>query len=81
MTTTPAIHEDLEAIVRELKDVVAQNTADLKIQFERIAQIQAGLDFLRLASERRSRRKKSAPDELRPAVVADGPNERRSRPR
>jgi hypothetical protein len=65
--------------VRELSETVAQITADLKIQFERIAQMQAELDSLRMASERASRKKKSAP--LPPADAADQPDERRSRPR
>ena len=81
MTTTPIVREDLEAVVRELKDAVAQNADDLKIQFERIAQIQAEVDSLRMASEKRSRRKKSAPHLFPQAVAADGPTERRSRPR
>jgi hypothetical protein len=52
--------EEFDAVVRELKDA-------LKIQFERIAQMQAELDVLRMASERRSSRKKSAPA---PAAIA-----------
>jgi hypothetical protein len=74
--------EDLDAILsglRELKDAVAQNTADLKIQFARIAQIQADVDSLRIGSAKRSLRRKSAP--LAPAVAAGTPIERRSRPR
>ncbi len=55
--------------LRELQETVERNTADLKIQFERIAQIQAELDANRLATEKRARRKKSAP--LPPAIAAD----------
>jgi hypothetical protein len=67
--------EEFDTVVRELRDAVAQNAADLKIQFERIAQMQAELDSLRMAAERRSRKKKSA--QLPPAVAADQPDERR----
>jgi hypothetical protein len=74
--------EHLEAVVRELKDAVDKNTADLTIQFERIAQLQAEVDLLRVGSTgKTSRRKKAAPDQLTPSVAADGSNERRSRPR
>jgi hypothetical protein len=79
VTTTLAPREDLETAVRELKDAAAQNTANPKIQFERIAQIQAEVDALRLGSDRRSRRKKSVPDHLPPAIAADGPSARRPR--
>jgi hypothetical protein len=50
--------EEFDTVVRELRDAVAQNRADLKIQCERIAQMQAELDSLRMAAERRSSRKK-----------------------
>jgi hypothetical protein len=53
--------EEFDTVVRELRDAVAQNRADLKIQCERIAQMQAELDSLRMAAERRSSRKKSVP--------------------
>jgi len=52
-----------------LKETVDQHTADLKIQFERIAQMQAELDSLRVASQGRSRKRKSTP--LQPALAAD----------
>ena len=52
--------EEIDEVIRRLGDAVAQNTADLRIQFERIAQIQAELDALRKPSARRSSRKKSA---------------------
>jgi hypothetical protein len=71
--------EEFDTVVRELRDAVAQNAADLKIQFERIAQMQAELDSLRMASERASRKKKSA--QLPPTAAADQPAERCSRPR
>jgi hypothetical protein len=60
--------EDFDAAVRQLEEAVAQNTADLRIQFERIAQMQAELDVLRKASERRSRKKSTSPPI---AVAAD----------
>lgn len=63
--------DEFESVVRELRDAVAQNAADLRIQFERIAQMQAELDSLRMAAERRSRKKKSATTPL--AVAADAP--------
>jgi hypothetical protein len=63
--------EEFDAVVRELKEAVAQHAADLKIQFERIAQMQAELDSLRMASERRSARRKSVAP--RPAAAADVP--------
>ena len=66
---------------RQLKDAVAQNTADLAIQFQRIAQMQAELDVLRSAlPEKGSARKKSPPDRLR-SVAADRLHDRWSRPR
>jgi hypothetical protein len=61
--------DEFENVVRDLRNAVEQNTADLKIQFERIAQIQAELDSLRMASERASRKKKSTPLPL--ATAAD----------
>ena len=66
MTVT---RDEFDAALRELKATVDQNTADLKIQFERIAQMQAELDSFRIASERRSRKKKSTPSQ--PALAAD----------
>lgn len=74
--------EEFDAVVTslgELKDAVAQNATDLKIQFERIAQMQAELDSYRFASEKRPTRKKSSPSPV--AAAADRPNERRSHPR
>ncbi|MDO8794272.1 MAG: hypothetical protein Q7J25_06605 [Vicinamibacterales bacterium] len=70
--TSPVTHEDaVLASLRQLKDAVAQNTADLAIQFQRIAQMQAELDVLRSAlPEKGSARKKSPPDRLR-SVAAD----------
>jgi hypothetical protein len=62
--------EEFDTVVRELRDAAEQNAADLKIQFERIAQLQAELDCLRMASERRSSRKKSAPAPLASAADA-----------
>jgi hypothetical protein len=80
MTVTREEFDAALTSVRELTETVAQITADLKIQFERIAQMQAELDSLRIAAERRqSRKKKSAP--MSPGVAADQPDERRSRPR
>jgi hypothetical protein len=63
--------DEFEKVVGELRDAVAQHGADLKIQFERIAQMQAELDTLRIASQRRSRKKKSVTTPL--AMAADGP--------
>jgi len=67
------------ASLRELRDAVAQNAADLKIQFERIAQMQAQLDSDRRSDEKRPPRKKSTPSPT--AAAADRPRERRSHPR
>jgi hypothetical protein len=61
--------DEFETVVRELRDALAQHTADLKVQFERIAQMQAELDSLRMASARASRKKKSPPTPM--AVAAD----------
>ena len=52
--------DEFDSVVNELRDAVAQIKADLKIQFERIAQMQAELDSLRMASAQSSRKKKSA---------------------
>jgi hypothetical protein len=62
------LREEFDAVVRELRDAVAQHTADLKIQFERIAQMQAEFDSHRLT---RSTRKKATP--LPTALAADKP--------
>jgi hypothetical protein len=81
MTVT---REELDAVLaslRELKDAVTQNSVDLKIQFERISQMQAEVDSLRIAFEKRSSRKKSMPNQLPRATAAHRPDERRSRPR
>jgi len=80
--TSSGTHENaILASLRELKDAVAQNTADLAIQFQRIAQIQAELDVLRSGlQEKGSARKKSPPHRLR-SVAADRLHDRRSRPR
>ena len=61
--------DEFENVVRELRETLAQHTADLKVQFERIAQMQAELDSMRMASERKSRKKKTIP--MPPAVAAD----------
>lgn len=61
--------EEFDTVVRELRDAVAQNAADLKIQFERIAQMQAELDSFRMAAERRQSRKKSTASSA--AIAAD----------
>jgi hypothetical protein len=66
MTVT---REEFDAALREWKETVDQHTADLKIQFERIAQMQAELDSLRIASQGRSRKRKSTP--LQPVLAAD----------
>jgi len=63
------MREEFDAALRELKETVDQHTADLKTQFERIAQVQAELDSLRMASQRRSRKRKSTPSQ--PAFAAD----------
>jgi hypothetical protein len=63
--------EEFDAVVRELREAVAQHTADLKVQFERIAQMQAELDSNRLALEKRSKRK--AATSLPTALAADKP--------
>lgn len=71
---------EMESAIRELKDAVARNTADLATQFQRIAQMQAELDVIRAASGGNgSRRKKSVP--VPAAAAADTSHERRSRPR
>jgi hypothetical protein len=57
---TPS-REEFDSVVRELKSTIDQHTSDLRVQFERIAQMQAELDHLRMASERPARRKKSPP--------------------
>jgi hypothetical protein len=62
---------EFDTVVRELQEAVAQHAADLKIQFERIAQMQAELDSLRMASERRTARRKSVA--AQPMVAADVP--------
>jgi hypothetical protein len=79
MTVTREEFDAALTNLRELEQVVAQNTADLKVQFERIAQLQLELDRNRLASEERSGKKKSTP--LPQAAAADRPHERRSMPR
>ena len=61
--------DEFDNVVRELRDAVAKNAADLKIQIERIAQLQAELDLSRRSSERRASRKKSAPQPT--AIAAD----------
>ena len=59
--------DEFEKVVR----AVEQNAADLKTQFERIAQMQAELDSLRMKSERASRKKKAVTTPL--AIAADVP--------
>jgi hypothetical protein len=60
--------EEFETLVRELRDAVERHTAELKIQFERIAQMQAELDSLRMTIERRASRKKSMSEPLTTAA-------------
>ena len=51
---------EFESVVRELKATLDQHASDLHVQFERIAQMQAELDLLRMASEPSSRKTASA---------------------
>jgi hypothetical protein len=77
---------ELSAAVQELKDVVAKNTSELHIQFQRIAQMQSELDTIRKASsgmavEGRFELPKT-PSESRAAVSGSFPGKRvRNTPR
>jgi hypothetical protein len=62
-------------MVHELKDAVDKNTAELKIQFERIAQLQAEVDLLRAGSNGRGSRR------TKPQMAVDVAADRRSYPR
>jgi hypothetical protein len=79
MTISREEFEGALASLRVLTDAVAQHTLELKIQFERIAQIQAELDSSRGGSQKRSRQKKSPT--VATAADAGRPDERRSHPR
>jgi hypothetical protein len=72
-----ATSDHLAAIVGDLKELVERNTADLKVQFERIAQLQAEVDVLRAASNGSNSHRKKFSGSLPAHVAAD----RRSSPR
>lgn len=44
----------LEKRIRQLEELTTSQSRELRIQFERIAQLQAELDILRIRSSRRS---------------------------